>query len=64
MIPIISLLANRNGSFLINVQRLYSTLVCIPHNFTTVVHVGRDKVECYDYNARLIKTLRFIDIIF
>ena len=36
MRPIISLLANTDGSFLNNVQRVYSNLVGIYQNVTTV----------------------------
>ena len=42
MRPIISLLANTNSSFLNSMQRLYSTLVGIPPNVTTVVQIRYD----------------------
>ena len=43
MRPIISLLANTDSSFLNNKQRLYSSLVGISPNFTTVVQIRHDK---------------------
>ena len=54
MRPIISLLANMDGSFLNNMQRVYSTLVGISPNFTTVVQIRYGKSRIYDeYNAEL-----------
>ena len=41
--PIIRLLANTDSSFLNNMQRLYSTLVGISPNFTTVIQIMHDK---------------------
>ena len=40
---IISLFANTDSSFLNNMQRLYSTLVGISPNSTTVVQIRHDK---------------------
>ena len=41
--PIISIFANTDGSFLNNVQRVYSALVGISPNVTTVVQIWHDK---------------------
>ena len=43
MRPIISPLANTDSSFLYNMHMLYSTLVGISTNFTTVVQIRHDK---------------------
>ena len=43
MRPIISVLTNTDGSFLNNMQRVYSTIVGISPNFTTVVQLWHDK---------------------
>ena len=43
MRPIISLLANTDSSFLNNMQKLYTTLVGVSPNVTTVVQIRHDK---------------------
>ena len=69
MIPIINHLTNTDGSFLNNMQRVYSTLIGISTHFTTVVQIWHymTRVEYNEYNAELINkclTLRIIDTFF